>query len=59
MKIQYLAVVLVMIIVPISIVMSGYIQNQIEAIEMQTKLDNNSESEIVKSLEQYSVEILQ
>ena len=46
MKIQYLAVVLVMIIVPISIVMSGYIQNQIEAIEMQTKLDNNSESEI-------------
>ena len=41
MKIQYLAVVLVIIIVPISIVMSGYIQNQIEAIEMQTKLDNN------------------
>lgn len=39
MKIQYLAVLFVLIIVPISIVMASYIQNQIDAIAMQTQYD--------------------
>ena len=39
MKIQYLAVLFVLIIVPISIVMASYIQNQIDAIMLQTQYD--------------------
>lgn len=41
MKLQHLAIIFVLIIVPISLVMSSYIQNQIEAINMQTKYDMN------------------
>lgn len=44
MKLQYLAVIFVIIILPISMVMSSYIQNQIDTITLQTlyktKLDN-------------------
>lgn len=36
MKLQYLAVIFVAIIIPISIVMSQYIQNQIDTITLQT-----------------------
>ena len=41
MKLQYLAVVFVIIIIPISLVMSSYIQNQIDAITLQTAYDRN------------------
>lgn len=41
MKLQYLAVICVLIIVPISMVMSVYIQNQIDAITLQSKYDSN------------------
>ena len=41
MKLQYLAVVFVIIIIPISLVMSSYIQNQIDAITLQTAYDKN------------------
>lgn len=41
MKLQHLAIIFVIIIMPISLVMAAYIQNQIEAIEMQTALDNS------------------
>ena len=41
MKLQHLAIVFVIIILPISMVMASYIQNQITAIEMQTALDNS------------------
>ena len=40
MKLQHLAIIFVIIIVPISMVMSSYIQNQIDAIKMQTAYDN-------------------
>ena len=39
MKLQHLAVIFVIIIVPISLVMASYIQNQIDAIVMQTDYD--------------------
>lgn len=39
MKLQHLAIIFVLIIVPISLVMSSYIQNQIKAINMQTDYD--------------------
>lgn len=46
MKLQYLAVIFVVIILPISMVMSSYIQNQIDTITLQTlyktKLDNST-----------------
>ena len=41
MKIQYLAIIFVIIIVPISLIMSAYIQNQIDAILLQAKYDSN------------------
>lgn len=41
MKLQHLAVIFVIIIAPISLVMSSYINNQIEAIEMQTAYDRS------------------
>lgn len=41
MKIQYLAIIFVIIIVPISLIMSAYIQNQIDAIQMQADFDRN------------------
>lgn len=41
MKLQYLAVIFILIIFPISLVMSLYIQNQIEAIELQTSYDKS------------------
>ena len=41
MTLQHLAIIFVIIIMPISIVMAVYIQNQIDAIEMQTALDNS------------------
>lgn len=41
MKLQYLAIICVLIIVPISMVMSVYIQNQIDAILLQAKYDSN------------------
>mgnify|MGYP005761988863 CR=1 FL=1 len=41
MKIQYIAVIFVIIILPISLVMSSYIQNQIDAITLQTAYDKN------------------
>ena len=41
MKIQYLAIIFVIIIVPISLIMSSYIQNQIDAIQMQADFDRN------------------
>lgn len=41
MKLQHLAIIFVIIIMPISLVMASYIQNQIDAIEMQTALDNS------------------
>ena len=41
MKLQYIAIIFVLIIVPISMVMSVYIQNQIDAINLQTQYDSN------------------
>ncbi len=41
MKIQYIAVIFVIIIMPISLVLSSYIQNQIDAITLQTAYDKN------------------
>lgn len=41
MKLQHLAVIFVIIIVPISLVMASYIQNQIDAIKLQTSYDNS------------------
>ena len=41
MKLQYLAVIFILIIFPISLVMSLYIQNQIEAIGLQTSYDKS------------------
>lgn len=41
MKLQHLAIIFVIIIVPISMVMASYIQNQIDAIKMQTAYDNS------------------
>ena len=41
MKLQHLAIVFVIIIMPISLIMASYIQNQIDAIELQTALDNS------------------
>lgn len=41
MKIQYLAILFILIIVPISIVLSSYIGNQIDAINLQTAYDSN------------------
>ncbi len=41
MKIQYIAVIFVIIIMPISLVMASYIQNQIDAITLQTAYDKN------------------
>ena len=41
MKLQHLAVIFIIIILPISLVMSSYINNQIEAIKMQTAYDTN------------------
>ena len=40
MKLQHLAIVFVIIIMPISLIMASYIQNQIDAIEIQTAFDN-------------------
>lgn len=39
MKIQYIAVVFVIIILPIAMVMSSYIGTQIDTITLQTKYD--------------------
>lgn len=41
MKLQYIAVIFVIIIMPISLVMASYIQNQIDAITLQTAYDKN------------------
>ena len=41
MKLQHLAVLFVIIILPISIVLSAYTSNQIDAINMQTAYDSN------------------
>ena len=41
MKLQHIAIVFVIIILPITIIMSSYISNQIEAIEIQTAYDKN------------------
>ena len=41
MKLQHLAVIFIIIILPISLVLASYIQNQIEAIEIQTNYDKN------------------
>lgn len=41
MKLQHLAILFILIIVPISLVMASYIQNQIDAIAIQTAYDKN------------------
>lgn len=41
MKIQHIAIIFVLIIVPISLIMASYIQNQIDAITLQTAYDAN------------------
>lgn len=41
MKLQHLAVIFILIILPISMVMASYIQNQIEAIEIQSSYDRS------------------
>ena len=41
MKLQHLAIVFVIIIIPISLIMGAYIQNQIEAIRLQTYFDTS------------------
>ena len=41
MKLQHLAVIFVIIILPISMIMASYIQNQIDAITLQTKYDSS------------------
>ena len=40
MKIQYLAIIFVIIMLPVSIVVSSYIQAQIDTISLQTEYDN-------------------
>ena len=41
MKIQHLAIIFVIIIIPVSIVMSAYINGQIDAIKFQTAYDTS------------------
>lgn len=41
MKLQHLTVLFIILIVPISLVISSYMNNQIEAIKIQTAYDNN------------------
>ena len=41
MKLQHIAIIFVLIIVPISLIMASYIQNQIDAITLQTAYDAN------------------
>lgn len=41
MKLQHIAILFVLIIVPISLIMASYIQNQIDAITLQTAYDAN------------------
>lgn len=41
MKLQHIAILFVLIIVPISLVMASYIQNQIDAITLQTAYDSS------------------
>lgn len=41
MKLQYLAVIFILIILPISLVMSTYIQSQIDAIGLQASYDKS------------------
>ena len=41
MKIQHLAVIFVIIIIPISFAMSQYLQNQIDTIKLQTAYTAN------------------
>ena len=41
MKLQHLAIIFVIIILPISMIMASYIQNQIDAITLQTKYDSS------------------
>ena len=41
MKLQHLAIIFILIILPISITMSAYINNQIDAIELQTAYDTS------------------
>ncbi len=40
MKIQYLAIIFVIIMLPVSIVVTSYIQAQIDTISVQTEFDN-------------------
>ncbi len=54
MKLQHLAIIFVIIIIPISVVLSSYIQNQIKLIEIQTAYDNiliNSTYDAVKAFQ--------
>ena len=54
MKLQHLAIIFVIIIIPISVVLSSYIQNQINLIEIQTAYDNiliNSTYDAVKAFQ--------
>ena len=54
MKLQHLAIIFVIIIIPISVVLSAYIQNQIDLIEIQTAYDNiliNSTYDAVKAFQ--------
>lgn len=58
MKIQYLAVIFVVIIMPISLVMSQYIQNQIDTITLQTQYTmalNNATYDSLKAFQINSV----
>lgn len=41
MKLQHLAIIFIIIIMPISMVMASYIQNQIDAITLQTRYDSS------------------
>jgi len=54
MKIQYLAIIFVIIILPISIVISSYIQSQIETISLQTQFNiklQTATSDAIKSFQ--------
>ena len=57
MKIQYIAVVFVIIILPIAMVMSSYIGTQIDTITLQTKYDTKLTEATYDAIKSFQINI--
>ena len=58
MKIQNLAVILIIIMLPISMVLTAYIQNQVQTLELQISYDTkltNATYDALKAFQLYTV----